>query len=93
MTLSEIAFLTAIPNNPTRYNLHQRKENTLERRDLILQAMKEQGSISETVYQEALQEEIVLQVEKEEPNTDSLVVCPIQCYGDRTIHRGKNCCK
>lgn len=60
LSLSQIAFLCAIPNNPTDYNPVTNFDLTMERRDRMLQQMWEQGAVSETEYREALQEEITL---------------------------------
>lgn len=62
LTLEEIAFLTAIPNNPTYYNPLRNKDNTLDRKDLILRVMRDQEKISEKEYLEAKEVEIVLDV-------------------------------
>lgn len=60
LDLSQIAFLCAIPNNPTLYDPKDHMENTLGRRDRILENMKEDGKISDGQYQQAISEEITL---------------------------------
>lgn len=60
LSLSQIAFVCAIPNSPNRYNPLTNFDNTLERRDRILKQMYENGKIDETQYQTALQETITL---------------------------------
>ena len=60
LNLSEIAFLSAIPNNPTIYDPLTQKENTLARRDLILENMYEDGKISQQAYLEAVSADIRL---------------------------------
>lgn len=57
-SLSETAFLCAIPNSPTRFDPLKHKENTLERRDAILKAMYENKKISKEAYEVAVSEEI-----------------------------------
>ena len=57
-SLSETAFLCAIPNSPTRFDPLKHKENTLERRDAILKAMYENKKISKEAYEAAVLEEI-----------------------------------
>ena len=59
--MSEIAFLCAIPNNPSRYDPVTNKDNTLERRDRILKNMLDDEKISNGAYQSALKETIVLE--------------------------------
>ncbi|MCD8096760.1 MAG: transglycosylase domain-containing protein [Lachnospiraceae bacterium] len=54
LSLSETAFLCAIVNNPTYYDPLTNKENTLSRRDLILENMLDDGVISEAEYTEAV---------------------------------------
>lgn len=57
-SISEIAFLCAIPNSPSRFDPLDNKENTLERRDVILEAMYDNDKISWEEYEAALSEEI-----------------------------------
>ncbi|MCR5665640.1 MAG: PBP1A family penicillin-binding protein [Eubacterium sp.] len=68
LTLSEVAFLCAIPNNPSLYDPLTNMDATLERRDLILQNMYEDGKISLSEYKNALAEEIVLDIPEDEKN-------------------------
>jgi len=60
LSLSELIFLCAIPNNPGRYDPIEHKENTIERRDRILKQMYENGLISYSDYKNALNEPIKL---------------------------------
>ena len=57
-SISETAFLCAIPNSPSRFDPLDHKENTLQRRDDILKAMYENDKISKEEYETALAEEI-----------------------------------
>lgn len=69
LTLSQIAFLCAIPNSPTRYDPMEHKEATLKRRDRILVNMRDDGKITGKQYEEAIGEEITLDVPvKEQQN-------------------------
>ena len=61
LNLSQIAFLCAIPNNPTLYDPLTNMENTLARRDRILKNMLNDGKISELDYATAVIEEIILE--------------------------------
>ena len=65
LTLSQTAFLCAIPNSPSYYDPIVHYENTIERRDRILSNMYEDGKIDEATYLSAIQEEIVLQPSQE----------------------------
>lgn len=60
LSLSQIAFLCAIPNSPSRYDPIVNYENTIARRDRILSNMYEDGKINEATYLTAIKEEIVL---------------------------------
>ena len=60
LSLSQIAFLCAIPNNPNLYNPLTNMDNTLERRDRILLQLYEAQRITEEQYREAKKEKIVL---------------------------------
>lgn len=61
LSLSQIAFLCAIPNNPTTYDPVVNMDNTLKRRNLVLKAMHEDGKITRDEYVEAVAEAIVLE--------------------------------
>ena len=61
LNLSEIAFLCAVPNNPTLYDPLTNIENTLARRDRILKNMLDDGKISEFEYARAIIEEIAIE--------------------------------
>lgn len=60
LDLSQIAFLCAIPNRPSYYDPVTNQEHTIQRRDLILQNMLDDGKISQEQYYEATKEEIKL---------------------------------
>lgn len=64
LNLSQICFLAAIPNDPTYYDPIKHINNTLQRRNLILEKMKENGYITDEQYQAAIQYKIVLNLNK-----------------------------
>ncbi len=68
LDLSQIAFLCAIPNNPTMYDPLKNMEETVGRRDRILRNMFEDGQISESAYLMAKAEEITLNRPEHEKN-------------------------
>lgn len=78
LSLSQIAFLCAIPNSPTYYDPIVNIDHTLTRRDRILKNMYEDGKIDEATYQAALEEEIVL---NPAPKTESLWNNYVDTYG------------
>lgn len=64
LSLSEIAFLCAIPNAPTRYDPLKNYDNTIGRRDRILKQMLDDGYIDSQTYNEAIKEKIKLNLKK-----------------------------
>lgn len=64
LSVSEVAFLCAIPNSPSYYDPRRNYDHTIERRDKILNDMHELGYINELELQLALEEEIVLAEEE-----------------------------
>ena len=60
LSLSQIAFLCAIPNSPSYYDPIVNMEHTLERRNRILDNMYEDGIISSDAYLRAKSENIEL---------------------------------
>lgn len=61
LSLSQIAYLCAIPNSPSYYNPYRHPENALERRNKILDDMLDLGYITEAEHDAAVKEEIVIQ--------------------------------
>ncbi len=68
LTLSQMAFLCAIPNNPNRYNPLTNMEATLERRDRILAQLLETEKINLIEYRTALAERIALKLPVRDKN-------------------------
>lgn len=60
LDLSETVFLCAIPNNPSIYDPLTHADKTIERRNLILQNMLDDGIINEQQYTDAVNEKITL---------------------------------
>lgn len=60
LTLSQCAFLCAIPNSPTYYDPLVNFDNTISRRNKILYNMNECGYISDEELEDSLNEEIKL---------------------------------
>ena len=58
LTLSECAVLAAIPKAPTAYNPKNHPEKNQQRRDKILNNMKEQGYITEEEYTIAMNDNV-----------------------------------
>lgn len=66
LSLSQIAFLCAIPNNPNLYNPLTKLNNTIKRRDRVLQQMLENNVISQSEYDKAVKETITINQSKTE---------------------------
>lgn len=62
LSLSQLCFLCAIPNSPSRYDPVKNKKNTLERRDRILNQMLDDKVITQEEYDVAIKEKIKLNV-------------------------------
>jgi len=60
LSLPEVAFLCAIPNNPSLYDPFDNYDNTIKRKQRILEQMVEAGVITAAEYTDANYEEIVL---------------------------------
>lgn len=65
LSLSQIAYLCAIPNRPTYYDPILYPEHTIDRRNKILKNMLADKKISEESYNEAVAEEITLNLPEE----------------------------
>ncbi len=63
LSLSQIAFLCAIPNSPSFYDPIVNFDNTITRRDRILINMYQDGKITESEYLDGINEDIELQLQ------------------------------
>lgn len=68
LSLSQIAYLCAIPNRPEYFNPYRHPKRALERRDKILEDMRDEGYISNSSYQEACREKIKIEKQESEFN-------------------------
>lgn len=68
LSLAQMAFLCAIPNNPSLYDPYVNFDYVISRKDRILKQMFEQGDIEMQLYSEALNEKIVLKPSKNTTN-------------------------
>ena len=78
LSLSELMFLCAIPNNPSLYDPYEHFEDTLARRDSVMEQMYHDGKLSKADYDAARAEEIVL-CPGEEPYNDYVETFAIFC--------------
>lgn len=65
LSVSEVAFLCAIPNSPSYYDPRRNSSNTMERRNKILTDMHDQDYLNDIEYQLAMEEDIVIVPEKQ----------------------------
>ena len=79
LTLSEQAFIAAIPNNPTKYNPITNYDNTVSRRNLILNQLRDAEMIGYLDCYSAQEEEIVLNPEQAEEINSSVVTYARHC--------------
>lgn len=90
LTLSEVVFLCAIPNNPEKYNPLVNQEATISRRNQMLDTMYELGVITKEEYKEALVEKINLNVAKAENNNyveTYIFECAAEIFMEKGISR------
>ena len=64
LSLGQLCFLCSIPNNPTLYNPLKNFDNTVKRKNRILDQMLDDGVITKVDYDEAYQEEIKLNIQE-----------------------------
>lgn len=79
LTMSEAAFLCAIPNAPTMYDPLENKDKTMVRRNKILKDMYEQNLITKSQYQEAMDEEITVKKAKTTEKKNYIETYVIHC--------------
>lgn len=60
LSIGEMAYICAIPNNPSLYDPYLHNDNTVERKNRILKQMLEQQDIDQQLYDDALFATIVL---------------------------------
>lgn len=66
LSLVECAALASIPKSPTKYDPERYPENNKERRETVLFEMLEQELISKEEYDEAINTELILNINREE---------------------------
>lgn len=79
LSISQIAFLCAIPNSPNRYDPYKHKDSTIERRDRILKNMYEDGYISQSQYEKSVDEKITIMPKKETTTNDYAETYILKC--------------
>ncbi len=79
LSISQIAFLCAIPNAPNRYNPYTNKDATVVRRNKILTNMYEEGYISKDQYETSLAEEITIMPRTETTSNDYAETYILKC--------------
>ncbi len=85
LTISQVAFLCAIPNAPNRYNPYSNKEATLVRRNKILTKMYEANYIDKDQYEKSLAEEIEIMPKKEATSNDYAETYILKCATEKLM--------
>lgn len=81
LSLSQLAYLCAIPNRPEYFNPYKHPKRAVERRDKILKDMYDEGYISKSAYEQARQEKIKIEKQESEFNnyeTTYAVYCAVE---------------
>lgn len=79
LSLAEQVFIAAIPNSPTRYNPLTNYDNTMTRRNLILEKLLENNKISQEDYDTAVNTQIVLAQQPEVSKNNSVETYARHC--------------
>ena len=79
LTLSEAAYLCAIPNSPSYYDPLKDARTAIPRRNKILKDMYELGMIDNAAYHHAIVEEICLQIDESPTLYDYQTTYAIDC--------------
>ena len=85
LTLAEAAMLTGIPKSPSNYSPFVNLEKATQRQQMILKNMYDDGVISESEYNKALDEELKFVGEEEEDELESVMY-----YQDAVIEELKS---
>lgn len=79
LSLSEQAFIAAIPNNPTKYNPLVSFERTLDRRDTILSRLYKEDYINSMNFHTAVDSDVVLSRQPEVSKNNSVETYARHC--------------
>lgn len=79
LSLSQCAYLCAIPNSPSFYDPVKNVENAIPRRNKILEDMKKLGMISEEEYETAIEEDITLNIQNSDEIYNYQTTYAIDC--------------
>lgn len=88
LSLSQIAFLCAIPNSPTMYDPYDHPENTVKRRNRILEEMLEDEVITQEQHDAAVAEEITVLQKKKKDVSDYVETFVLKCSVEALMKQG-----
>lgn len=88
LSLSQIAFLCAIPNGPTKYDPYNNPDNTIMRRNRILEEMLEDEVISQEQHDAAVAEEIVVIKKQKKDVNDYVETYVLKCSAEALMKEG-----
>ncbi len=77
LNLSECAVIAGITQNPSGYNPISHPEANKDKRDIVLQYMKEQGYITDAEYQEAMADDVYSRIQTV---NQSMVINSVNSY-------------
>ena len=79
LSLAEVAFVCSIPNRPQSYDPLEHFDNTIKRKNRILDQMLSQKFISSAEYSDAYYSDIVMNPAKEIKNQNYLTTYAVSC--------------
>ena len=85
LTISEAAVIAGTTKSPTGYNPISNQEKNRERRDLVLEHMLDQGYISQSEYEEALEDDVYARIQT--TNQEKGVATVFSYYVDATVEQ------
>lgn len=86
LTLAEGALLAGIIKSPSKYAPHLHPDNAVERRNLILQTMLDQGVISSDAYTQAVNEPLVLKAQVKASAQDGWYMDQVMLEAEQILH-------
>ncbi len=88
LSLSQITFLCAIPNGPSLYDPYKNPDNTMKRRNRILDEMLEDQVISQEQYDAAVAEEIIVIEKQSRTVNDYVETFVLKCSVEALMKEG-----
>lgn len=87
LTLVECASIASLAKEPEKYRPDKNPQNNKERRNIVLRLMKEQGYISEEVYQESIATDLVVVADETAKSSNTVNSYFVDTLIDEVIDR------